>query len=128
MSNMKHANGQERRWADDAFSQWWKNYPRKVGKAAAQREWNKIRPTPELVEKMLTALEWQIAQPEWQDLQYVPHGRTYLHNERWDDEPPKRASVAKAEPYHWRTCTHSPKCGSARECNILNAARKTVAS
>jgi hypothetical protein len=75
-----------RRWADEAFEAFWASFPRKVGKLAAKREWDRIRPTPEVVEAMAKALEWQ--REQWDDPQYIPHPRTWLHQGRWMDEPP----------------------------------------
>jgi hypothetical protein len=75
-----------RRWADTAFEDFWASFPRRVGKLAAKREWDKIRPTPEIVEAMAKALEWQ--RELWDDPQYIPHPRTWLHQGRWMDEPP----------------------------------------
>lgn len=74
-----------RRWSDDAFEQFWAAYPRRVGKLAAKREWDRIRPDAELMEKMSKALEWQ--REQWDDPQFIPHPRTWLHQGRWDDEP-----------------------------------------
>ena len=73
-----------------SFEAFWKAYPRKVGKLAAMREWQKLKPD---LEAVLRALEWQ----RWDDLQYCPHPRTWLHQGRWMDEPP--ASVTRE---HWR--------------------------
>ncbi len=74
-----------RRLADTAFEDFWLAYPRKVGKLAAKREWERIRPTPELIARIAKALEWQ--SETWDDPQYIPHPRTWLHQGRWDDEP-----------------------------------------
>ena len=74
-----------RRWADTAFEDFWAIYPRKVGKLAAKRAWDKIRPTPEIVEAMAKALEWQC--PEWDDPQFIPHPASWLNAGRWMDEP-----------------------------------------
>ncbi len=76
-----------RRYADTAFEDFWIAYPRKIGKLAAKREWDRIRPTPDLILKIAEALKWQI--DTWDDPQYIPHPRTWLHQGRWDDEPPE---------------------------------------
>lgn len=60
-------------------------YPRKVGKIAARKAWDKARPTPELFEQMKRTLAWQTQQ--WTDPQYIPHPATWLNQGRWDDEP-----------------------------------------
>jgi hypothetical protein len=70
---------------DPAFDQFWAKYPRKEGKLAAKREWDRIHPTGELVERMLATLAWQCEQ--WDDPHFIPHPRTWLHQGRWDDEP-----------------------------------------
>lgn len=75
--------------SDDAFETFWKAYPRKVGKGAARRVWQRLRPTPALVHKMLQAVAWQRTQDQWtrDGGAYIPHPSTWLHQERWDDEP-----------------------------------------
>ena len=85
-----------RRWADEAFEAFWASFPRKVGKLAAKREWDRIRPTPEVVEAMAKALEWQMEQ--WDDPQYIPHPRTWLHQGRWMDEPPLPVQPKRETP------------------------------
>jgi hypothetical protein len=71
------------------FEDFWAAYPRKVGKLAALREWQKLNPSDEVQRQMAAALEWQRAQ--WDDPQYIPHPRTWLHAGRWLDEPPETA-------------------------------------
>jgi hypothetical protein len=84
-----------RLYSDTAFEHFWSQYPKKVGKLAAKREWDRIRPTAELVEQMMATLAWQVEQ--WDDPQYIPHPRTWLYQGRWDDELPKpRVKTAHA--------------------------------
>ena len=67
----------------------WRAYPRKTGKGAARKRWEKIQPDTELVQKILDALQWQRLQPQWlrDGGQFIPHLATWLNQERWDDEP-----------------------------------------
>lgn len=91
-----------RRYSDTAFEMFWAKYPRKVGKLAAKREWDRIRPTEELVEQMFAALAWQVER--WDDPNFIPHPRTWLHQGRWLDEPTetvKRASRADSRLPAW---------------------------
>lgn len=67
------------------FEMFWMAYPRKVGKFAARREWDRIKPDAEMVAAMLATLEWQCQ--EWDDPKFIPHPRTWLHQGRWEDEP-----------------------------------------
>ena|ERR1051326_1716361 len=83
---MEQALAESRRWADQAFNEFWALYPRKVGKLAAKKAWDKTRPTRELFEKMKATLAWQIE--TWDDPQFIPHPRTWIAQGRWDDEPP----------------------------------------
>ena len=70
--------------ADDGFNRFWRTYPRKVDKQRALAEWRKLAPDPELVERILQALGKQCTSSQWQDVEYIPHPRTWLHNRRWE--------------------------------------------
>lgn len=71
------------------FDLFWQAYPRKVGKKKARQVWAKLRPDADMVQRMIDALAWQVKQPSWvkDGGSYVPHPTTWLHEERWDDEP-----------------------------------------
>lgn len=83
----------------EGFLQFWAAYPLKVGRLAAIREWNRLRPDDALVAQMLKTLEWQRDSRQWRD-GFVPHPRTWLHQGRWDDEP--EAIQAKPAPANKR--------------------------
>lgn len=72
----------------DDFERFWQAYPRKVGKGAARKAFARAL-TLTTLETMLTALAWQRSQPAWvkDGGDYIPHPSTWLHQERWDDEP-----------------------------------------
>jgi len=80
------------------FSEFWRTYPKKVGKDAAWRAWQKRRPDAALLASMLTALGWQSRQENWlkENGQYVPNPATWLNAGRWEDEPPQTQSQAPA--------------------------------
>lgn len=73
------------------FEQFWSAYPRKTAKAAALREWLRISPAPDaaLTELMIAKVDEQRTSTQWlKDAgQYIPHARTWLHQQRWKDEP-----------------------------------------
>jgi hypothetical protein len=73
---------------DVQFDSFWKEYPKKIGKKAARREWNKIRPTAEMLQKILGAVRAQKTCEQWtkERGQFIPHPRTWLSQGRWDDE------------------------------------------
>lgn len=68
------------------FETFWKSYPRKVGKDAALKAWNKKKPN---LDEVLKALEWQTQSAQWlkDGGQFIPHPATYLNQGRWKDEP-----------------------------------------
>jgi uncharacterized protein YdaU (DUF1376 family) len=69
------------------FQEFWQTYPRKIGKGAAQKAWDKLKPD---LDTVLAALAWQTKQDAWiKDAgQYIPHPGTYLNQQRWLDEKP----------------------------------------
>lgn len=73
---------------DEAFERFWTAYPRKVGKDAARKAFDKRKPSGEMVASMLTALASQIHSPNWtkDDGQFIPHPTTWLNEGRWQDE------------------------------------------
>ena len=53
------------------FEQFWRQYPRKVAKLAAQREWERRQPD---LDTVLQALAQQ--RQQWTDMKFTPHART----------------------------------------------------
>lgn len=73
-----------------SFSVFWNAYPRKVGKAPAEKAWLKITPNESLLKQIVDALEWQAKQSDWlkDDGKFIPHPSTWLNGRRWEDEQP----------------------------------------
>ncbi len=71
------------------FDAFWAAYPRKRAKLHARKAFEKAGPTPELLERILSALDWQRQQPQWtkEHGQYIPYPASYLNGGCWDDEP-----------------------------------------
>ena len=76
---------------DTYFEDFWYFYPKKVGKDAAIKAWNKVKPDILLVSD---ALKWQKESKQWQaeDGKYIPNPATYLNQGRWQDEAPLQES------------------------------------
>lgn len=74
------------------FMEFWKLYPRRVGRANAFKAWRKIKPDVELVNKILDALDVQRDSEQWakEGGQFIPHPATWLNREGWLDEPPEK--------------------------------------
>lgn len=76
---------------EDYFDDFWYKYPKKVGKEAARKAWNKANPD---IIKVIDAINWQRETKQWQqeDGKYIPNPATYLNQGRWMDEAPTEVS------------------------------------
>lgn len=74
--------------AEVSFDEFWKAYPRKIGKPAASRAYARIHVTPALHIKMLEAIEKHKKSRQWtkDDGQFIPYPATWLNQERWNDD------------------------------------------
>jgi len=73
--------------ANDLFLTFWKAYPKKKAKKAAEKAFFKLNPNEELLDKMIDSLERQKKSREWQEDggQYIPYPATWINGERWED-------------------------------------------
>jgi len=76
-----------------AFEAFWLAYPRKAGKKKAAEAFKKINPS--VYPLILPALEAHKQSKQWtrDSGQYIPYPATWLNQERWNDEIPKREST-----------------------------------
>lgn len=75
---------QERR-----FDEFWRAYPKKVGKGNARRSWKRIAPDEVLFEHIIDAVNNNTSNnDQWHrdNGQYIPNPSTWLNQQRWDDE------------------------------------------
>lgn len=105
------------------FEVFWLAYPRKVGKDAARKAYERRKPGLELHAEMLTALERQKRSPQWQrdGGQYIPHPSTWLAQGRWQDDVGAGtgpSALGAARRWQWDDCPHTPHCGSASACDV----------
>ena len=72
---------------DEAFDEFWKAYPKKVGKADARKAFAKAIKIADL-DTMLQAIEAQKESDQWSrdNGKYIPNPSTWLNQGRWDDE------------------------------------------
>lgn len=84
----------------DGFALFWQEYPRKAAKAAALKAWQKLNPSPELVERILAHVRDHKRSPDWikDGGQFVPHPATFLNGRRWEDDIPPDTGPGMA--YH----------------------------
>lgn len=70
------------------FDDFWNAYPRKVGKDAARKAFERRKPGDELLSSILSAIETQARGEAWRkdSGQFIPHPATWLNEGRWQDE------------------------------------------
>lgn len=68
------------------FDEFWAKYPRKEGKKNAKAAWNKLRPTGELLIKVMGGLARWVKSDQWAGQGVIPHASTWLNGWRWEDE------------------------------------------
>lgn len=76
------------------FELFWANYPKRVGKKAAQKAWLHAQNRPR-IDDLLAALRRACASEQWRKDggQFIPNPATWLNQGRWDDEPVQIAPV-----------------------------------
>ena len=91
---------------EELFERFWSAYPRKVGKPDARKKFQALKPDEDLVEKMIESINIWKPTDQWQDERFIPHPATWLHQRRWEDEPPKSSKTYKpvsAQGYNQRS-------------------------
>ena len=73
----------------------WKAYPRKVAKGAAEKAFARVAVEAAV---LIAAIERQKQSDQWtrDGGQFIPHPATWLHQRRWEDEP--TVAVAPSPP------------------------------
>lgn len=81
------------------FDRFWQAYPRRVAKAAARREFEKAV-TKTTIDVILTAVAaYKRNKPDYQDW---AHARTWLYNERWEDEWESEQTMSQEQIDYWQ--------------------------
>lgn len=88
----------------DLFPKFWKLYPNKKGKTAAEKAWKKLKVTDDLFTLITQGLAKQCTSPGWtKDVgQFIPHPATWLNGKRWEDEVTTPSNV-----HHLPTSRHN---------------------
>lgn len=66
-----------------SFDDFWTIYPRKEGKTEAEKKWEKLNVDDELFKKIKLHIAHAYTGKE---KKYIPHGSTYVNQQRWNDE------------------------------------------
>lgn len=77
-----------------AFEEFWSEYPKKVGKQAALKAFEKVT---EPVECLLRAVKQQKQSEQWtrENGRFIPNPATWLGQQRWEDQLPPSGGVPK---------------------------------
>lgn len=69
------------------FEQFWKEYPKRVGKGAAWKSWQRMSPVPPF-ESILSAIQKHRTSDQWKKDggQFIPHPATWINQRRWEDD------------------------------------------
>ena len=72
------------------FAVFWQAYPKRRGIGDAERAFRKIKPSQELLEKMLVAIDKAKWSDDWtrENGRFIPNPSTWLNQRRWEDDPP----------------------------------------
>jgi len=95
-SSPRSSNGRE-----NGFNCWWNEYPKKVGKAQAVREWEKLNPDEALQAVLLEAIRQQkrtVKAMVENEKRYILDPERWLKYRRWEDEAPPEAGAAVQYP------------------------------
>ena len=94
--NNNTSNNNTTRACARGFDRFWAAYPRKVGKGAAERSFERIRPDAALLDRMLRAIETQRQSDTWLR-GYIPNPATWLNQRRWESAPETGTAGAEDE-------------------------------
>ncbi|HWL70403.1 MAG TPA: hypothetical protein VNS22_18770, partial [Geminicoccus sp.] len=81
------------------FAEWWGEYPRKVGKPDALKKYRAARKDGATVEQLAEGLHrWKrYWDSRRQELDKIPHPATWLHQQRYNDDPDGRGMTPEQE-------------------------------
>lgn len=70
------------------FKVFWDAYPKKKSKGYAEKVWNKLKPTKELCEKMVSVIGVLKNCEDWkkENGKYIPYPASWLNAKGWEDE------------------------------------------
>ena len=88
-------------WEPERFARFWAYYPRGEAKQAAIRAWDKLRPSPALIDTMAAALQRQMQRKDWREGIGIPYASTWLNGRRWEDEMRPGAAAGASDRPCW---------------------------
>jgi hypothetical protein len=103
------------------FEAWWQTYPRKVGRFAAEKSYEKARKRAQ-PEELLAGAEAYRRETQGREAQYICHPSTWLNQGRWLDETSSVKTTGAISPSRseW-VCRHTPHCGNRTTCAVVSS-------
>lgn len=83
------------------FDRFWSQYPRKVGKGQARKAWAKVTKAGADPDAIVAGAERYTRERQGEDAKFTAHPATWLHGERWDDQPYAAAAAANGTAAAW---------------------------
>jgi hypothetical protein len=78
-----------------SFDAFWSVYPRRVGKGAARKSFEKALKIAS-ADEIMSGLRRQLPYYSTREHQFIPHPSTWLNQERWSDDPqPVRSNTGR---------------------------------
>lgn len=81
------------------FDEFWRLYPRRVGKTDAFKAWKKLKPDNTLLTTMIIAINKQKQTEQWQNEKFIPYPASWLNGRRWEDEIPEPKDCRKNDGF-----------------------------
>ena len=82
------------------FDSFWRFYPRKAGKEAARKAWEKLRPDQHIMQMIAHNVKERVEKGEWRkdNQSFILHASTYLNQKRWEDEVLDQQTQTRTNP------------------------------
>lgn len=73
---------------EEQFALFWEKYPKKMGRAAAEKVWKRLCPDGELFSRIMDALCAAVYCDQWrrEEGRFIPNPAAWLSGRRWEDE------------------------------------------
>jgi len=68
------------------FLKFWTTYPKKVGKGAAFKAYQKIKQPRPSLSTIIQSVESHQKTDQWKNAQFIPNPATWINERRWEDE------------------------------------------
>lgn len=79
-------DSRERSETESDFELFWREYPKHVAKAAAEKAWKKAVGGQVDVSQIIAGVKAWKKSSQWADFTYIPNPATFLNGKRWQDE------------------------------------------